>query len=309
MIWSGAELKINKHVRKTLVHLSYHCLDRYLPRTGLGRGRGFKLPPRSGARPDTNDISMLFFAAADADYFERYGRAFIGSLFHNAPRAGIHIHLFNPRPIQIDQLAALVGNPALHLTFSWETIDLDGLDPERRGRYYYSVRFVRLAEIMADLEVPCFCLDIDALLVGAHDRLEACTRDAELAFYARFDKIGAGTKLLAGTLYLRPTMNAKCFVRAVGEQIKRYVEQGFLLEKLDQLVIYDFFKRFRGRDGGLSFQPLTENEIDLQFTARGLVWYPKGCSKGDERYRDRSREFENVFTRHVERGSAIKSCI
>ena len=295
-------MKPGKYLRKTWGSLSYRWLDKWLPAVEDAR-RETALPPLEGHVPSGIGAPLLFFAAADAAYFERYGRAFIAALLANAPGSGIHIHLFNPTPAQLQLLAELTGGAVPHFTHSWEHVDLGRHDDERRGRYYYSVRFVRFAEIAAGVGAPCLCLDIDALLVGPIEELKDRIGSADLAFYARFDKHGGNTKLLAGTLYVSSSRQAMAFLRAVGGQIGRFVARGYLLEKLDQMVIYDFFLRFNRKTPRLKFMALDDSIVDLRFGGGGLIWYPKGASKRDRGYCDRLRRFEADFSRRVSHSS------
>lgn len=288
-------MKVGKYLRKTWAPVAYHALASLLPLARRVMPRGPLPPVQHG--PAGGPVPLLLFAAADAVYFERYGRSFIGSLRHNASQAGIHIHLFNPAPGQLDQLATLAAGSSPHLTYSWENVDLAHLDEEHRGRYYYSVRFVRLAEECAARTVPCWCLDIDALLVRPIECMLSGVSDSDLAFYARFDKFGANTKLLAGTLYARPVPDTRRLLADIAARIRSFAQQGWLMEKLDQLVIYDCFSRLRRRSGALRFRPFDANVIDLRFTPGGIVWYPKGGSKHDDRYAARVAAYEAEFDR------------
>ncbi len=292
------EMKLRKFIRKVSTSLRYRWLDLRLPRLGTGSPK-LALPDIEGTWPSGKDDSLLFFTVADSVYLDRYGRSFMASLLmSHAKMPALHIHVYNPSPDQLGLLNRLVTYSTLKLSYTWEQVDLQHLDKERKVRYYYSVRFVRLAQVFEKTARPCLCLDIDTLMVGKPSKLLERVVGADVCFYARFKKFGVNTKLLAGTLYVANTKSAHSLTVAVGQQIQRFVEQGLLLEKLDQLVIYDMFVRHR-RKSDLAFCPFENKIIDLDFTEHGLIWYPKGNSKENLLYRRKKQWYEKEFEKII----------
>lgn len=295
-------MKIHKHIRKARSHLRYLYLKRALPRRPSGHlSTATRIPPLQGTLPTNLQTPLLIFAACDSVYFDKFGRPFLGSLHRFGSLSGIHIHIYNPRRTQLEYLEALQhdGTPT-SLTFSWEHVDLGRLNQEERGIYYYSMRFARMASVLAASRVPCLCLDIDALAVKPIDPLLEAVADADVAFYSRFGKSGANTKLLAGTFYVRFAPPSVRLLEEIGAQIELFVRHGYLLEKLDQEVIYDKFRTISSLHPNLRFRPFDDRIFDLRFSGEGIIWYPKGGSKLDSVYREKQRLLSHELPGAVE---------
>ena len=272
----------------------YYAWLQVLLRLSPGHSRRYsiRLPAIEGQIPARADTPLLFFAAADSRYFDKYGRSFIGSLLAHQSALGVHMHLFNPEPEQLDYLQRLAGgDTGLRLSYTWEQVDLRPLPKPRQGRYYYSMRFVRMAQVMYQSGADCLCLDIDTLLVRPVTELVTVLKECDIAFYPRFRRFGIDTKLLAGTLFVRQAPLPLQLLTNIADKISRFISGGQVLNKLDQIVIYDEFKRFIKHKPGLRFKPLDETVIDTRFTATGIVWYPKGQSKNDALYDEKRRQY------------------
>jgi hypothetical protein len=277
------------------MYLYYIWLKIWLSITPGGGRRAIHIPDIAGQVPVGLDTPLLFFAAADNRYFEKYGRSFLGSLIEHQNVPCVHIHLFNPQADQLDYLQRLAGSDQrLRLSFTWEDVDLQPLPEARRGRYYYSVRFVRMAHIARQAAANCLCLDIDVLLVRPVEELLAVLHDCDIAFYPRFERFGIDTKLLAGTLFVRHAPAPGRLLSNIATRISRFVTSGFVLNKLDQIVIYDEFRKLRKQEADLRFKALDQQVIDTQFTDTGIIWYPKGQSKNDSLYEDKRQHYSTL---------------
>jgi len=289
-------VKLVKYARKCWMYLYYFWLKIWLTFTPPAGGpRAIRIPDIEGHVPAELNTPLLFFAAADSRYFEKYGRSFLGSLIEHQTLPSVHIHLFNPQPDQLGYLQRLAGsNHRLRLSFTWEQVDLQPLPEARRGRYYYSVRFVRMAHIARAAAANCLCLDIDVLLVRPVAQLLAALRDCDVAFYPRFERFGIDTKMLAGTLFIRHAPTPDRLLSNIASRISRFVSSGHVLNKLDQIVIYDEFRKLRKQGSDLRFKALDEQVIDTQFTDTGIIWYPKGQSKNDSLYEDERQRYSTL---------------
>gem|GEM_PF-6411730 len=289
-------MKFTKYAQKCWMLIYYAWLRiRLSLAPGHHRRQAIRLPPVEGRIPARPDTPLLFFAAADHRYFDKYGRSFIGSLLAHQRVPSVHIHLFNPQAKQLEYLQQLATSaPDLRLSYSWEHADLQPLPTPRRGRYYYSMRFVRMDQLMRQTGADCLCLDIDTLLVKPAEELMSALRDCDIAFYPRFGRFGIDTKLLAGTLFLRYAPLSVQLLSRIADKISRFIRGGQVLNKLDQIVIYDEFKRFSKRESGLRFKPLDESVIDTGFTDSGIIWYPKGQSKNDALYEEKRRRYSTL---------------
>jgi hypothetical protein len=304
-------MKIRKHIRKARSHLHYLYLKRILPRRESGHfPTAIRIPPLEGTLPTNLQAPLLIFAACDSVYFDKFGRPFLGSLKKYASLSAIHIHIYNPRWAQIEYLEGLQRDGVTtSLTFSWEHADLARLNQEERGIYYYSMRFARMASVLSSSRISCICLDIDALAVKPIDALLETVADADVAFYSRFGKSGANTKLLAGTLYVRFTPPSMRLLAEIEAQIKLFVRHGYLLEKLDQEVIYDRFRAISSIHPTLRFRPFDDRIFDLRFSGEGIIWYPKGSSKLDSVYREKQGLLSQELPVAVETTSGEKPTV
>jgi hypothetical protein len=277
------------------MYLYYVWLKIWLSITSGGGRRAIHIPDVAGQVPVGLNTPLLFFAAADSRYFEKFGRSFLGSLIEHQTVPSVHIHLFNPQPDQLGYLQRLAASDhRLRLSFTWEQVDLRPLPEDRRGRYYYSVRFVRMAHIARAAAANCLCLDIDVLLVRPVEQLLAALQDCDVAFYPRFERFGIDTKLLAGTFFIRHASIPDLLLSNIANRISRFVSSGHVLNKLDQIIIYDEYRKLRKQGSGLRFKALDEQVIDTQFTDTGIIWYPKGQSKNDSLYEDERRRYSTL---------------
>jgi hypothetical protein len=163
------------------------------------------------------------------------------------------------------------------------------------------MRFARMASIVSSARTSCLCLDIDALLVKPMDALLEAVSDADVAFYSRFGKTGANTKLLAGTLYTRFSPVSLRLLSEIRSQIELFVGHGYFLEKLDQEVIYDKFRQVSSTHPSLRFHSFGDDIFDLRFSGQGIIWYPKGGSKLNSIYREQQRLLSRALPRPLER--------
>lgn len=292
------KLHLHKNLRKILLEIRYRYLRWVLPADPGPESSIMPIPPIMGEFPTGPQDRTCIFAACDNGYYGRYAKAFIGSIVNHAPGHPIHVHVINPSTDTLSELeelrAALSNNP---LSFSWEKINLDHTEGEETGIYYYTMRFLRLSEFTLATGIPCLCLDIDALLSNAADEnFFNQLKNSDIAFLSRFNKFGRNTKLLAGTLFINNTPAGAAYIADVGQEIYRFISAGKLLEKMDQLILYSRYLFARKRYSNLTFMDLAYPVIDLDFTAQGMIWYPKGKSKNEANYVAR----EQSYTRQME---------
>jgi hypothetical protein len=102
---------------------------------------------------------FVVFAAADHDYFIRYGDDFLRSAQSHGDVASAHLHLINPRPEAFELVEEAVRSRRWpDLTLSSEAYD----GPDRRA-YYASARLVRAPMLLKLYDCPLLISDIDAV--------------------------------------------------------------------------------------------------------------------------------------------------
>jgi hypothetical protein len=290
--------QLPKKLRKLLLDLRFHYLNRYLSLTSKDGHGGIKIQQAQGDFPRAASNKCTIFASCDSRYYSMYAKAFIGSIMAQAPGHPVHLHIVNPEERILRELGALKQSiPECPISFSWEEVDLSDTEGEEAGIYYYTSRFLRLSQFIAASKTSCLCLDIDALLNNADAGLFfAQLENADIAFYSRFKKFGGSTKLLAGTLFVNNTPAGTNFISNAGRQIDRMISAGYLMEKMDQQILYRNYLDAKREFPKLVFVDMKYPVIDLNFTADGLIWYPKGQSKNEAKYQSR----ELGYTKAVE---------
>ena len=290
-------MKLRKTFRKLWLLVRYWYTDRVLQDVAApAKNGGIDIPEYRGKMPKSIESSLIVFTVADGNYFDRFGKAFLGSVLENSHGTQVHLHLYNPTNSQlefIDKLTKDVLGSSVSVT--WETINLDHLHGEDYGRYICFSRFLRLSELVKSTGTNCLLLDIDALVVKSTTQLLTDIGEADVAFYARFHKAGIDTKMLGGTLYVASTNNGKKFAELISSKLERFVSHGKFLEKLDQIVIYDEFTRFRKTCQNFKFYLFDDRVIDLSFSGGSIIWYPKGDSRMDGVFMEKVDEYDKLL--------------
>ena len=247
-------------------------------------------PTKYRSKPEDCE-KVHIFASCDSEYFIKYANSFVSSFSKNSNRHPIHIHICNPTtPVLV--LAEKLEHMYPDFSSSYDDTNLARLRNEDRAIYYCSVRFVRMFDFCKTMQKPCLCLDIDVFCNQKTDGLMERLDDSDVAFYARFHKIGNSTKLLAGTLFVANSAPGFSFLTDVKNKLFYMIEHGFFVDKLDQVVIYDCFQKLKKSDINFKFNDLRDF-FDTEFTDEGVIWYPKGSTKRDSKFLEYLQRIEN----------------
>jgi hypothetical protein len=65
-----------------------------------------QIPPLLG---NLDQDKFFIYAAADTVYFDLHAKPLINSIIANTPEIGVHIHIYNPRPDQIEFCRSRAG--------------------------------------------------------------------------------------------------------------------------------------------------------------------------------------------------------
>lgn len=253
-----------------------------------------KLPLLQGT---LNQPGFFIYAAADERYFDDYARPLINSVIRNTPH-GIHIHIYNPRP---DQIEFCQRTPRVSVT--WETFDASlfqsalkfwsrpdlpepyisrrnkmlgikvvdkGLPLEEnlavwlRKTYYACVRFIRLAELIKEPR-PFLAIDVDGIVRSSFQYEFDDNRD----FYLHVKEKGGH---LAGVLLGTSNPKSVEFVQKLSADILQEFERDNIYWFLDQHCLDNLVGRYN--KGHL---PL--NYIDWYMKPESAIWSAKGKRK------------------------------
>jgi len=259
------------------------------------------LPPLQGS---LSQDRFFIYAAADSVYFDLHARPLIKSVLANTPEYGVHIHIYDPRPEQIEFCN---NHPGVSCTFEY-TDDLafdrvcsywqtrTNLTNERqqqmakKGRsggpvelkklikqtYYACMRFVRLAELLKPGQ-RCLSIDVDGLVRG---KFSVDLGDA--AFYL-YEKPKDGTHL-AGALLFNGQSESHAFLQEYSAMLRTNIEQQELYWFLDQLILDQIVPRYRK---GL----LPMSYIDWAMKEGSPIWSAKGKRKELELFKQEQRKY------------------
>jgi hypothetical protein len=248
-----------------------------------------KLPPLLG---NLDQSKFFLYAAADTVYFDLHARPLINSIIANTPEYGVHIHIYNPRPDQIDFCRS-----HQNITCSYEhTLEADfqhaadywltrtKLPNERqrqmhkkgqklgreellkliRQTYYACARFVRLAELLRPGQ-RCLSIDVDGLV-----RKPFTDQLGSQDFYL-YEKPKDGTHL-AGAILFNGTAGSHEFLQEYAEQLRQAFDKDDLYWFLDQVVLDQLVPTYHK---GL----LPMSYIDWAMREDSAIWSAKGPRK------------------------------
>ena len=216
-----------------------------------------KLPPILG---QTNISGNSFFFAADAVYFEQFGKSLAKSLRKHASWANIHVHLYNPKDDQIEWCRKN------QLTASYEYIPEDCKDLRT---YYACVRFIRIPEIFKS-DARIISLDCDGIAVSpiTKDKFLKDTEKSAVLWRSKNQRV------LASSIFF----GADNFRVKLAERLTPYFETDSFKWFLDQVVMAEM---------------MHDNEVSIvEFRDWGnpkigvntLIWTVKGDQKSDPEF-------------------------
>jgi hypothetical protein len=235
---------------------------------------------------------FFLYAVADTVYFDLHARPLITSIKTNTPQHGVHVHIYDPRP---DQIEFCRNRPGVSCTFeitdphefqrvahSWQTRNNFVNDRQNqmfkkshkltgeeftnliKATYYACMRFTRLAQLMRPGQ-RCLELDVDGLVRGPFD-----TNLGEADFYL-YEKPKDGTHL-AGAILFNGKAGTHDFLQAYGQAIRTAIEQDDIYWFLDQIILDQLVPQYRK-----GFLPMSY--IDWAMREESAIWSAKGKRK------------------------------
>jgi hypothetical protein len=260
------------------------------------------IPPLLGNLDQPN---FFIYAAADSNYFDQHAKSLINSVLTNTPNIGIHLHIYDPRP---DQLEFCRSRPSVSVTYEisdpvqfnkvtarWlkrtdfandrqrqmykkgQTLGSEGLNLLVRQTYYACTRFIRLAELTRPGQ-RCLAIDVDGL-VRAPFEYQLGPAD----FYL-YEKPKDGTHL-AGALLLNGTAGSHEFLQKYAHQLRSSIQQDDIYWFLDQVILDQLVTQYHK---GL----LPMSYIDWAMRNESAIWSAKGKRKELEIFKDEQRKYQ-----------------
>jgi hypothetical protein len=258
------------------------------------------MPPLQGK---LNQNKFFIFAAADPIYFDTHARPLIKSIQVNTPDLGCHIHIYNPRPDQIE----FCNQPNVSCTYEYlddhefnmvtdhwskpsmfendrqrqmfkkgQTLGSTELNKLIRQTYYACARFVRLAEILPR-EQRCLAIDVDGLV-----RAPFANDLGPLDFYL-YEKPKDGTHL-AGSILFNGTGRSNDFIQQYAQRLRTSIEQNDIYWFLDQIILDQIIPGYKK---GL----LPMSYIDWAMRPESSIWSAKGKRKELDIFKEEQRKY------------------
>ena len=263
------------------------------------------IPSLSGKLDQNN---FFVYAAADSGYFDKFGRQLVNSVKQNT-NYGVHLHLYNPTPGQLDFCHQTDRVSVTWETFApeqfesaiqhWSRTNLPEPQNSRKNKmlglkqftdntnlpmwiyktYYACMRFVRLAEFVTE---PCRFLEIDIDgIVRAPFQLEFAD-DATKDFYL-YQKEKGGH--LAGAILYTPKATAVQFIKELAQVIRHEIEQDNIYWFLDQHSLDSVIAKY---NKGL----LPISYVDWRMQSDSAIWSAKGKRKELEIFKQELRKYQ-----------------
>ena len=248
------------------------------------------------------------YTACDSEYFSSFGRTLINSI-HTNTDLGVHVHLFNPLPDQLEFCSRK------NISFTYETVDsglfvtagerwnraaLSDLEQTQLDRtrtamrkghdrsileriqktYYACARFVRLAELFAQ-SVPVLSVDVDAVV-----RATPVALSDQHDFYIH-QITGRKARILAGGVFLNPTAGSQDFLNAYAAEITQYLNNDYIYWGLDQDILDRVVPMF-------NYGQLPGEYIDWNMLPNSYIWTAKGTRKELLSFVNESARYKSV---------------
>jgi hypothetical protein len=248
-----------------------------------------QLPPLLG---NLDQDKFFIYAAADTVYFDLHAKPLINSILANTPEIGVHIHIYHPRPDQIEFCRSRAGvtcsyeNPGevdfQSVTDYWLTRTQFNNDRQRqmwkKGQksgpgelsklihqtYYACARFIRLAELLRPGQ-RCLSIDVDGLV-----RSRFTDQLGSADFYL-YQKPKDGTHL-AGAILFNGTAGSHNFLQEYSGRLRSSIGEDDLYWFLDQVVLDQLVPQYHR---GL----LPMSYIDWAMRDESAIWSAKGPRK------------------------------
>jgi hypothetical protein len=238
-----------------------------------------------------SQTGFFVYAAADTVYFDVHAKPLINSVLRNTQDCGVHIHIYDPRPDQIE----FCSQPRVSCTY--EFTDAQGVetatqywlsrtdfsnDRQRqmfkkgvglgaaeltkliKQTYYACVRFIRLEEILPKHQ-RCLAIDVDGLVRAPFEH-ELGDKD----FYL-YEKPKDGTHL-AGAMLFTGLKGSRRFLQEYAAHLRASIEQDDIYWFLDQVLLDRIVPNY---NKGL----LPMSYIDWAMRSESAIWSAKGKRK------------------------------
>lgn len=261
------------------------------------------IPPLEGKLKQED---FFIYSACDTKYFEEFGKIFINSVLKNTS-SGLHIHIFNPSPEQIDFCTKhprisvsherIIEENFINMARYWEkepNNDLEKIRLERiktamvkgndktiierlQKTYYACARFIRMKELIKPGH-KFLAVDVDAVVRAEIPKL------SQNYDYYMFKIIGKKARVLAGGLYSNGSDPENRFINEYSDALSNNVLNDYLYWSLDQDLLDLIVPKYKIGDLPISL-------IDWDMKPNSVIWTAKGSRKNLKTFIDEQTKY------------------
>ncbi|WP_137390109.1 hypothetical protein [Rhodoligotrophos defluvii] len=192
------------------------------------------LPEMSGQLPPEEGTDPVLLAFGDPLFVRRFAPALIASVARNSPSTHVHLHVFGTNGHGLPEI--LPDHDRVSVT--WESCDHDAMGTPQRIRFYQSMRFVRLAQLLERSRRAFLAVDIDSLVQQDLNRYDHLWNGVDVGLIPRFELLDPGKRILAAAVFAAPTPAGRRFFQRVSARLLPHLLGAPYTEKLDQRCLY-----------------------------------------------------------------------
>jgi hypothetical protein len=267
--------KIQRRIGEFLQNTSFVATDLWLSLSA--RMAPLSLPPIHGNSPRRGEQPAVLFAACDVPYFLEHGQPLLASVAAHDPDLPVHIHLYDPTEAVFRICQQVKDTLGIEFSFTWE-IPPASLEPAKQARYFASIRFARLFQLMQASGRDFFAVDVDSLVRGDLGSILSQV-EGDLGLFFRLKRRTFDARIKAGALFCRSTPATMYYLHELSTRLTRHVLAGRRRWGLDQECIYWTLRIAQVLGPNLVVTALPESLLDWDFRDDSLLWTGKGERK------------------------------
>jgi hypothetical protein len=251
-----------------------------------------------------NQDSFYIYTACDEHYFDEFAVPLINSIKANTDM-GIHLHIFNPRPDQLEYC-----NTQSKVSVSYEYISINKfilaanrveLLPttypehartlnamaksndknilERMQKTYFAcARFIRLQHLIRQSS-SFLAIDVDAIV---RQNIPELPNTCDLYIHRMTNK---DPRFLAGAIYLPGTYNSYQFFKEYATALKNTIDKDMLYWSVDQDLLENIVPKY-------CWKQLPKELIDWDMLPNSCIWTAKGPRKNFKVFIDEKNRYK-----------------
>jgi tetratricopeptide (TPR) repeat protein len=217
------------------------------------------------------------FMACDTVYFEHFGLVFARSFTAQAPKAHLHLHVFDLKPEDRaafrDRLTSIMGSTSFSVT-----TEISGLAGTKDAAcYYHAIRFIRLATLADRWAHPLCAFDADMIFNRSPDLLFDWFKDFDVGVAVLPGRMEASNQICANILGISPTKAGRDYLRRTAGYLALVRERGLLLWGMDQTAMFAVYADAAARGAAPRLISVPTSVYAGAYETDAIVWVGKAA--------------------------------